>query len=173
MAQLTNRQPQRTQQPLNPAIARLFRSVDTKNMAQNYLKKGALISFSYQRWIHDAYPLVLLTDIFPGDKLRGVNMHYLTFPFIRSMLNTGGNNQIFSYAYIKGNKQLVNSFRSYKWNAIRQVRVMDVTFLLNIMGMVRSFDPSQIMAIRQMVQEQMRRETNPAAAPTEPTPMNG
>ena len=93
-------------------------------------------------------------------------MHYMTFPIIRNLLRTGGNNSIFSYANIKGNKYITDAFRSYKWTAIRQVRVMDVSFLLTVMGMVRSFDPSQIMAIRKMVQEQLRRETNPAATPT-------
>ncbi len=157
----------RTPQQLNPAIAKLFQSVGTKSLTQNYLKKGALVSFSYQWWKHDPYPLLILTDIFQGNMLRGINLHYLTFPYIRNLLKMGGNNPAFSYANIKGDKYITNAFRSYKWNAIRQVRVMDVSFLLTIMGMVRSFDPSQIMAIRKIVQDQLRRETNPAANPTE------
>jgi hypothetical protein len=148
----------------------LFQSVNTKTLAQNYLRKGALISFGYQWWKHDPYPLLIVTDVFSGDKIRGINLHYLTFPYIRNVLRTGGNNQAFSYANIKGDRYITNAFRSYKWNAIRQVRVLDVSFLLNIMGIVRSFDPSQIMAIRRSVQEQLRRATNPAATPSN---MNG
>lgn len=155
------------QQSLNPAIAKLFQSTETKTGVQNYLKKGALISFSYQWWKHDPFPLLILTDVFQGDRIRGINLHFLTFPYIRKILNTGGNNLGFSYANVKGDRYITqNAFRSYKWTAIKQVRVMDVSFLLTVMGMVRSFDPSQIMAIRKVVQEQLRRETNPAASPT-------
>ena len=161
-------QQQRQPQPLNPAIAKLFQSINTKNLAQNYLRKGALVTFAYQRWIHDPYPLLIITDITPGNRIRGINLHYMTFPAIRGLLKIGGNNPMFSYANIKTDRYIINAFRSYKWNAIRQVRVMDVEFLMTTMNMVRSFDPAQIMAIRKSVQEQLQQATNPAAGPTAP-----
>jgi len=64
---------------------------------------------------------------------------------------------------------MVKAFRSYKWNGIRQVKVLDTDFLLKVMATVRSFDPNQIQAIRESVQEQINRVVNPPAEPTQPT----
>jgi hypothetical protein len=56
------------------------------------------------------------------------------------------------------------SFRSYKWRGVRQLKVLDPKFLLNIMGMVRSYDPAEAQIIRRQVQEQIRRQINPKAS---------
>jgi len=40
---------------------------------------------------------------------------------------------------------------------------------LKVMATVRSFDPNQIQAIRESVQEQINRVVNPPAEPTQPT----
>jgi hypothetical protein len=97
--------------------------------------------------------------------MRGVNLHYLTFPYIKNLLRSGAGNQGFSYGNIKADPYIVNAFRSYKWQGIRQVKMLDSAFLLTVMATVRSFDPTQVAAIRQAVQEQIQREVNPRPEP--------
>lgn len=158
-------------QALNPAISGLFKSLNVRNY-QNYLKKGALIVFNYSMWRHDPYPLLVVTDFIPGNRIRGVNLHYLTFPFIKTLLQGSARNPGFSYMNIKGNQYIVGAFRYYKWQGIRQMKILDSDFLLTVMATVRSFDPNQIKAIRESVQEQIKREVNPKATPTGEIPMN-
>lgn len=157
----TIQQPYWGRQPLNPALAGLFKNVNRRQ--SNYIQRGSLISFNYGLWIHDPYPLILVTDIMPGNKIRGLNLHYLTFPSIKQLLRTGGNNPNFSYQNVKANKYITSAFRSYKWQGIRQVKMMDVNFLLTVMATVRSFDPNQVKAIRESVEAQIQRMVNPKA----------
>jgi hypothetical protein len=75
--------------------------------------------------------------------------------------------QNFSYAVFKGDSYIVGAFRTYKMAGIRSVRKLDCNFILQMMAMARSFDPSQVKAIRQAVQEQIQQIVNPKAVPTE------
>jgi hypothetical protein len=153
------------QQTMNPAISGLFKSINRKNY-QNFLQRGSLIIFNYAMWKHDPYPLVLVTDFIYGQRLRGINLHYLTFPFIKDLLRLSYNNASFSYGNVKPMQYIVSAFRVYKWQGIKQIKVLDKDFLLTVMGTVRSFDPNQIKAIRESVQEQIKRAVNPKAQPT-------
>jgi hypothetical protein len=56
---------------------------------------------------------------------------------------------------------LANSFRTYKWDGIRNVRKLDCKFIAQVMGMVRSFDPTEIDKIREQVYEQINQQINP------------
>ena len=149
-----------TQNPANiidsltnqPATPKLFA---TPNY---YVKSGDLITFSYSNWKNDPSPLVIVADTIFGNRVRGVNLHYLTFPYIKNILrsNTVG----FSYRNIKGDKYIVDAFRTYKWSGIGMVKKLDTKFLLTVMATARSFDPNQIAAIRKTVEEQLRRSVN-------------
>ena len=151
------------QQPMSPVVSRLFKGVgNNKPVTTNdIVTKGSLISFSYSMWKHDPFPLIIVSDITSGLRLRGVNIHYLTFPYIKNLLRTGTTNPSFSYGNIKADPYIVNAFRSYKWQGIRQIKKLDSAFLLTVMATVRSFDPSQVASIRQAVQQQIQREVNP------------
>lgn len=129
------------------------------------VRKGSLVSFNYAFWRHDAYPLVIVSDnsIATG-KLWGLNLHYLTFPYIKKVLALSANNPAFSYASISGDDYMKKSFRSYKLRGVRQMRVLNPKFLLDIMGMVRSYDPAEVQIIRRQVQEQISRQINPKAS---------
>lgn len=153
---------------VSPIIAKLFKPIGTSQQG-GLIKKGDLIRFNYTFWIHDPYPLVVVTDVFNGNMIRGVNLHYLTFPYIRNLLKIGCNNLSFSYRNISGDAYIVNAFRSYKWQGIRQVKKLDCAFILNLMSLVRSFDPQQVKAIRQEIMRQIRREVNPPAKATPST----
>jgi len=152
-------QPQATQQ--NP-IGQLFSPVSQQQQPNNTVRRGAIVLFTYQNWMHDPSPMILVTDVQPGNRLRGVNLHYLTFPIIKQLLNTakvslGG----ISYRNITGQQYIVAAFRSYKWQSIRQLKVLDINYVLNALGTVRSFDPAEVEKMRRAVQEQLKRLANP------------
>lgn len=157
----------------NQILEQFFRPVGQDVMANpnprvfanSGVRKGSLVSFNYIYWRRDAYPLVIVSDnALANGKLWGVNLHYLTFPYIKRLLDLSTNNPAFSYSSISGDQYMKKSFRSYKWRGIRQLKVMDPKFLLNIMGMVRSYDPAEAQIIRRQVQEQIRRQINPKAS---------
>jgi hypothetical protein len=129
------------------------------------VRKGSLVSFNYMFWKNDAYPLVVVSDnALANSKLWGVNLHYLTFPYIKRLLSMSVNNPAFSYTSISGDVYMKKAFRSYKLQGVRQLKVLDHRTLLNIMSMVRSYDPAEVQIIRRQVQEQINRQINPKAS---------
>ena len=138
------------------------------------VQKGTLITFRYTfaKPYHDPYPLVLVTDVAHPVSgrldVRGVNLHYLTFPDIKNLLQPNCNNPNFSYSTLKQGPYIAvtNAFRQYKRAGIRQVKVLDCALLLNVLASVRAISPSEVEAIRRSVREQITRMTNPAAAAT-------
>lgn len=128
------------------------------------LAKGSLVSFNYTFWRNDAYPLVIVSENnMAGGKLCGINLHYLTFPYIRQLLGMSVNNPAFSYKSISEDEYVKKAYRSYKWSGIQRIRMLDHKFLLKVMNMVRSYDPAEVQIIRRQVQEQMRQQINPKA----------
>lgn len=148
-------------QTTNPVISNLFK----QTAVNSEVTKGSLITFNYLNWIHDPYPLLIVTDIVPGTRLRGVNLHYLTFNYIKGLLRNSCENRGFSYSNIRNDKYIVDAFRSYKWQGVRTVKKLDCNFLLTVMATVRSFDPSQVKQIRENIQQQLNRQVTPKAGP--------
>lgn len=132
------------------------------------ITKGSLVSFNYQNYKNDPYPLILVSDVnYANAFIRGVNLHYLVFPDIRRLLQPNANNLNFSYqANIKGNETFTSSFRQYKRRGIRMLKKLDTTFLLNILASVRSLNPAEVQSIRNSIREQIRQLTNPVAEQT-------
>jgi hypothetical protein len=129
--------------------------------------KGSLIHFNYIFWIHDPQPLVIITDIFPR-YIRGVNLHYLTFPYIKTLLQGPYgqpmcDNRSFSYYNIKGDQYIVGAFRTYKREGIRRLKSLDCSFILNVMASTRTLDPNEVEQIRAIVKEQIRQRIQPSA----------
>lgn len=138
--------------------------------------RGSLITFNYtfHKPGHDPWPLVLVTDVnYKGSFIRGIQLHYLTFPVIKRLLFPGGQsvceNPVVTYQYIKGNEYIKSAFRQYKRNGIQSLKKLDCQFIVNALSLSRSFDPHEIEAIRKSVREQIHRLTNPQAAPSEET----
>lgn len=130
------------------------------------VRKGSLISFNYMFMKHDPYPMVIVTDVRYGQRIRGVNLNYLTFFDIKQMLNRFGENPSFSYQTIKYDRTLLaalEAFREYKWMGVRQLRKLNSDFLLQTIEMARNYDPSQMNAMRQAVQEQIKQQVTPKA----------
>lgn len=152
--------------PLNPAIGR-----------------GSLVNFNYLFYKagHDPSPLVLITDVW-AEYIRGINLHYLTFPVIKKMIYPGPgisvcDNPIFTYQYLKNNptagQYILRAFRQYKRNGIDSLKKLDCDFIANSLAISRSFDPNEIEAIRQSVREQINRLMNPQAQALPETPLGG
>lgn len=159
----------------------------------NQVTRGSLITFNYslRKPGHDSFPLVLITDIdYPirdpiakpgyrpsykkGEFIRGINLHYLTFPTIKKLIFPNNQsiceNASFTYQYIKNNNYIVSAFRQYRKVGIRNLKKLDCQFVAKAMAISRSFDPNEIEAIRQSVREQLSRMVNPSAANMEQTP---
>jgi hypothetical protein len=107
----------------------------------------------------------LVTDVWPK-YIRGVNLHYLTFPAIKKLLYPGISmceNSSVTYQYIKGNDYVSSAFRQYKRDGMISLKKMDCDLIVKAMSMVRSFDPNEIEAIRKEIREQLSRITNSQA----------
>lgn len=146
-------------------MAGLFQDFDplllNKNVSNN-ITRGSLISFNYPisqafppNVIHDSRPMVIVADVFPG-YLRGVNLHYLTFPYIKKLLQTFSGNASFSYASVRPDRYIANAFRVYASRGISQTRKLDTTWLLNLLASIRSFNPAEIEKINSTVQQQIQ-----------------
>jgi hypothetical protein len=169
---LPNQPQEETVQPeIDPALQRLFQQKQTTNP---FLGKGSMLQFSYLYWQHDPRPLIIVTDVKYGNRIRGINIHYLSFNQIKKILQQGCGNKGFSYRSFatptqatpqqKKANSFTNAFRSYKWNGIRTIKQLDCDFIIRIMEMVRSFDPAEVEIIRKQVQEQLQRQVNTTAA---------
>jgi len=124
--------------------------------------RGSLISFHYPvslaqkpNPIHDPYPLVIVADVWPK-YIRGINIHYLTFPALKSSLGLGGEGSNFSYARIRTDAYLARSFRMYVRAGIKTARKLDLPWLIELLGVARSFDPSELERLRQVIDSQIQ-----------------
>jgi len=147
------------------------------------ISRGSLVNFNYLFYKvgHDPSPLVLITDVW-AEYIRGINLHYLTFPVIRKMLYpapgvTICENPIFTYQYLKNNPTagtyILTAFRQYKRNGIDSLKKLDCEFVTNALAISRSFDPNEIEAIRKSVRDQINRLMNPVAQATPEMPISG
>ena len=128
----------------------------------NKVSRGSLISFSYPvslakepYIIHDPYPMVIVTDVWTNT-LRGVNLHYLTFPYIKQTLQSHCGNTGFSYRTIKPDRYIANAFRIYYRKGMKQVKIMDCEWLVKVLGIVRSFSETELQALQQQIQAQIQ-----------------
>ena len=145
-------------QNINDLLGNLFQQ-QKANSLDNVISRGSLVIFNYSFWKNDPRPLVIVTDYNLNGKMRGINLHYLTYLYIRNILNIASNSQGgFSYNNIKNDSYIVNSFRSYKWNGISQIKKFDLKFINQMIDNSRNFDPNQIQAIRQSVNQQLQQQ---------------
>jgi hypothetical protein len=114
-----------------------------------------------------------VSDVMPA-YIRGVNLHYLTFPDIIRLLQPNCGNAAFSYSNIKGHSYIggaepntfCRAFRQYKRTGIRQIKVLDCAFLIKVLTTVRSIDPTEVDNIRRAVRDQINMVVNPPAQAT-------
>jgi hypothetical protein len=166
MAELPNQpnlpgnQEQQPQKPIDP-----LKKVGANQYGMTYkpLGKGTLVIAKYDFWKHDPYPLILVSALYNDQRLAGINLHYLTFKYVKSLVKAYCNNRGFGYHLIKGDKYIVNAFRTYKRAGLKQGKMIDGDFLLNVLGTARSYSPNEVEKIRQHIQQQLRQQINPRA----------
>lgn len=129
------------------------------------LGQGSLLIAKYGNWKHDPYPLILVSSLYSDGRLGGINLHYLTFKFIKNLLQRfrlfPGS---FSFRAIKGDKYIANAYRTYHKNKLTQAKLLNIDFLLTILGSIRSFSPNEIERMRREIEKQLRQQVNPRAA---------
>lgn len=131
------------------------------------ITKGSLITFNYLYYKNDPYPLLLVSDVnYKGVYCRGVNIHYLTFPDIKSLLQGNANNLNFSYQANLKNTLFKDMFRQFKLKGIRLLKKIDVSFLLNVLASVRTISPNEVEAIRSAIKLQIQQFKNELAQPS-------
>lgn len=138
---------------------------NTKTSLSPIVGRGSLVVFNYIFHKNDPSPLVLITDNQP-QYIRGVNLHYLTFPVIKKLLYPGGSiceSSRVTYSYVSTDSFVVSAFRQYKKNGIQFMKKLDCSTIVKAMSIARSFDPNEIEAIRNEIREQLSVLTNPQA----------
>jgi len=179
-------------QGLPPHLQNLFRSMSLPFQkfkgANQYgpnltpVGKGSLVKFYYagvpgKSVIHDHNPVVILYSMkgkgTDQSVIRGVNIRYLTFPYIKHLLSPNANsnncdNPSISYNNIKGDKYITDAFRSYKRVGIKRLRKLDCDFITSVLGGMRGFHPSEIDEMRQYVRDALK---GLQQAPRRPTGM--
>lgn len=136
-----------------------------KRVYYKTLQKGSLCSAQYLFWQHDPNPLVLVTDVW-GDKIRGVNLHYLTFKYVKSLLDQYCNKQLFGYSLVKHDQYIINAFRTYKKAGLRNLQLLDCDIINNQFKQQRKaykYNPQELKTIREMLRKQLNDAANPKA----------
>lgn len=100
--------------------------------------------------------MVIITDIWPPHYIRGVNLHYLTFPYVKKILESWAGNQSFSYSYVRADRYIASAFRMYNMRGIRRPKRLDSDWLKTVLASVRSFDPGEIEKIKANIQQQIQ-----------------
>lgn len=131
-------------------------------VAGRTITKGSLISFQYPKSfatipnvIHDPRPMLIVTDVWPP-YIRGVNLHYLTYPYIKKLLQTWGGNQSFSYSNIKPDKYVALAFRMYYLKGIMRPKRLDSEWLNVVLQSARAFDSGEVEKIRSVIEQQIQ-----------------
>lgn len=152
-------------------MAGLFADFDPiKNVATNQygmalgtLKKGSLISFEYPKSfamipniIHDPRPMLIITDIFAPNYIRGLNLHYLTFNYVQKILQNYSGNTNFSYANIRPDAYMATAFRMYNLRGVLRPKRLDSDWLRTVLASVRSFDAGELEKIRTSIEQQIQ-----------------
>lgn len=149
-----------------PADQPIFRGVPGNQYGPTLsggFSPGFLFSCQYLFYKHDPNPLVLTTKVYPDQRVAGLNLHYLTFPYVRQLVQAYCGKGTLSYQAIKGDKFVANAFRTYKRAGLRSVKAIDCQFLVTMLGQLRSFNPTEVEAMRKEVQRQLQERVNPKA----------
>jgi hypothetical protein len=127
------------------------------------LTKGSLISFEYPKSfamipniIHDPRPMLIITDIFSPNYIRGLNLHYLTFNYVKRILQAHSGNASFSYSNIRPDNYMVTAFRMYNLKGVIRPKRLDSEWLKTVLASVRTFDIGELEKIRSTIEQQIQ-----------------
>lgn len=149
-------------------MAGLFNNFDASQLSAS--NKGSLISFEYPKSyatipniIHDVRPMLIVTDVWQPNYIRGVNLHYLTFPYIKKILQTWGGNTGFSYSNIKADRYVASAFRVYVLKGVIRPKKLDTEWLKTVLQSARTFDAGEVEKIRMTIDKQIKARLQVAA----------
>lgn len=129
----------------------------------NAIKPGSIVQFNYSFSKHDPMPLVLFSKYWErGNILAGINLHYMTLRYAR-LLTSRYCNPSFSYQSIKADKFITNGFRSYKKLGVKNLQIVDCKYLSQILSKIKSYNPNEIEAAREYIQEQLNKQKQKTA----------
>ncbi len=130
--------------------------VENITTVDNLKTGGLVLSFYYQYFKHDPYPVVLTTmSQLSQGKVFGLNLHYLTFPIYRALLNQWAGNIAFNYYIIKQQPIIRQSFRSYKIEAIKNIKRINWQAIIQALSIIRNYSPQEMLDIQNMVDAQV------------------
>jgi len=119
------------------------------------LGSGSVVSMFYQFAKHDPYPTVLVCGITPDNLLQGFNLHYMTFPVYRALLNRWAGNPMFNYYLMKNEGLIKQSFRSYKFTGIKRMKRVNWRAIVTFLSIIRNYSPQEIQLIKDAVDAQV------------------
>lgn len=134
---------------LNRIIPNIVELIGSSNKGS--IINGSVVSFYYQNFNHDPYPVIISTGPMSNNRIGGLNLHYLTFPVFRALLNSWAGNAAFNYFIIKNEPVIKNAFRSYNISGIKNIKKIHYKAILEIMSIKRNFSPEEMSAIQQAV----------------------
>lgn len=142
-----------------------------RKIQQRTIGVGVLMTFQYTNYKNDPSPLMLVaingknptTHLWANGLVAGLNFHYLTPNVVNNMMKTYVNNPSFGYKYIKSNSFIVNAWRSYYPSLMKFKKIIDKDFLLQVLKVVRTIDPSEVDAIRAEIKSQLKQSFGKSA----------
>lgn len=143
--------------------------ISTESQDSLIPKPGNLVTFFYAKRvgveIHDPKPYVIITDWNPPTRIRGINLHYMTYNSMEDLLGSLFEGKIGpSYRYIKTNKFWTDAFRSYSFAFIKNLKKMNPEYVQEMINRIKGYDPNQEAAMREEVQRQLREGVNQPTA---------
>ena len=135
------------------------------------IKHGDLILMQYLYWKHDSRPLVLVAGKYtkPDERIGGINIHYLTLPYLtgklRGLMDNQCGSEQFRYKLVQHDPYITQAFRIYKKSGIGKVLRFDCGYASGKLDAVRTlkYNPQEMKAIREMIRQQLQRDVNPTA----------
>lgn len=125
-----------------------------KPLNKTQIRNGSLINFDYLYYKNDPHPVVLITAVYPN-KVYGVNLNYLTYPYIKKLIRMSCGKIGFTYQSIKYDRFIEHAFRSYKPTGIKNIKIMDCEIVNRVLQKVRSIDPNEIELIEREIRSQI------------------
>lgn len=143
----------------------IHKELPFKRVYYKSLKTGSLITSNYVFWKNDPMPLVLITD-FNLNYIRGINLHYLTYNYMKSTLSLYCGKPTFNYrTAIKPDRFLYNAFRSYKRIGLKNIHQLDCDLineqLLGQKSKYRRLPSYELKAIKDQIRDQLKQIANP------------
>jgi hypothetical protein len=121
----------------------------------NNVVAGEVISFNYSFFKHDPYPVIISTGLTNDGRIGGLNLHYLTFPVFRALLNRWGGNRSFNYTVIKNQFYIKKAFRTYKIYGIINAKKINWRAVIQSLSIIRNYSQQEMLRIRNAVNQQV------------------